>query len=145
MRNPTFDIMKGISIIAVIIGHCPIPGPLMKSIFAWHLPLFFFVSGYIFKQTTFETSVTKNAKALIKPYLVTCAVYIIYICLIIFLGDSSVSVADSIFNIVYGSACNYGIPGTEHAIGVIWFLLSLFWARLTYNFILKSRINGCSL
>lgn len=45
MRNVTFDIMKGIGILAVIIGHInDIPYmPYRHICFSFHMPLFFFV------------------------------------------------------------------------------------------------------
>jgi fucose 4-O-acetylase-like acetyltransferase len=54
MRNPTFDIMKGIGIVAMIVGHCILPYSLSHYIYAWHMPLFFFVSGYFYKQKQYD-------------------------------------------------------------------------------------------
>ena len=45
MRDPVFDIMKGIGIVAVIIGHSTVPGFIFKFLFIWHMPLFFIIGG----------------------------------------------------------------------------------------------------
>lgn len=47
-RDITFDIMKGVAILAMIAGHCFIPLKLHHFIYIWHMPLFFMVSGYFF-------------------------------------------------------------------------------------------------
>jgi polysaccharide biosynthesis protein PslL len=41
------DVLKGIGIVLVVLGHCP--NPFNKIIFMFHMPLFFFISGYLFK------------------------------------------------------------------------------------------------
>ena len=50
-RDSTIDIMKGIGIILVILGHAIQNNyvPLNKVILSFHMPLFFFVSGMLFK------------------------------------------------------------------------------------------------
>lgn len=47
-RNITFDIMKGIGILLVIVGHLNlIPmDPYRRIIFSFHMPLFLILSGY---------------------------------------------------------------------------------------------------
>ena len=51
MRNATFDMLKGIGILLVIIGHTFMKeiGPYIQ---AFHMPLFFMVAGYFFKLHT---------------------------------------------------------------------------------------------
>ena len=50
-RNEIIDIMKGIGIIAVIIGHMwNVPEvPYRNFIFSFHMPLFFLIAGYFYK------------------------------------------------------------------------------------------------
>jgi fucose 4-O-acetylase-like acetyltransferase len=48
-REDVFDIMKGVGIILMIIGHCAIPRLLWHFIFSFHMPLFFIISGFFFK------------------------------------------------------------------------------------------------
>jgi fucose 4-O-acetylase-like acetyltransferase len=64
-RNNYIDIIKGIAIILVVIGHCIQFGsgrsyldsevffndPLFKFIYSFHMPLFMLVSGYLFANT----------------------------------------------------------------------------------------------
>lgn len=47
-RKPVIDIMKGIAIILVIVGHLQIPDFFHHVIYSFHMPLFVIVSGYIY-------------------------------------------------------------------------------------------------
>lgn len=71
MRDNTFDVMKGIGIIAMIIGHMSIPHFLYDFIFSFHMPLFFLIGGYFFKPRPFKEIIQKSAGRLLKPYVVT--------------------------------------------------------------------------
>ncbi len=46
-RNDIFSMMKGIAIIAVVIGHCSIPC-VEGFVNQFHLATFYFVAGYFF-------------------------------------------------------------------------------------------------
>lgn len=46
MRKPEFDIMKGVLIILVVIGHTSIKIPLFDP-FWFHMPAFFMITGYL--------------------------------------------------------------------------------------------------
>ena len=61
------DIAKGIAIVAVIIGH-NIDGEINNLINSFHMPLFFFVSGYTFKAN--REKYIKDFKRLIVPYII---------------------------------------------------------------------------
>ncbi|MEO7862090.1 MAG: acyltransferase family protein [Nitrospirales bacterium] len=56
LRNKTVDIAKGLGILLVVFGHNWIvlheKGELFRVIFSFHVPLFFFLSGIFFKETT---------------------------------------------------------------------------------------------
>lgn len=42
------DVCKGIGIIAVVVGHV-YDGPVSRMVYMFHMPLFFFIGGYLFK------------------------------------------------------------------------------------------------
>ena len=50
-RDVSIDIMRGIGILSMLVGHCVIPDLLHKFIYMWHMPLFFIASGYFFRRT----------------------------------------------------------------------------------------------
>lgn len=50
-RDVTFDIMKGIGIILVVLGHVQQLDfyPLKTAIYTFHMPLFFILAGYLIR------------------------------------------------------------------------------------------------
>lgn len=41
-RDVSIDIMRGIGILSMLVGHCVIPDLLHKFIYMWHMLLFFY-------------------------------------------------------------------------------------------------------
>lgn len=143
MRNPIFDIMKGIAIVSMIVGHCFLPDILRKCIFIWHMPLFFFISGYFFKPVNNEITVLrKNTRSLILPYIVTCLFYLFLMLTKDFILDD-VDFYNSLVGCLVGSAVsdNSFHFFSEYSVGATWFLLALFWTRTLYNYI-RIRFTG---
>jgi len=67
-RLDWIDIAKGYGIILVIFAHLK-NWSFNNYIYSFHLPLFFFLSGYVFKaNNTFLDSILKKIKGLIIPY-----------------------------------------------------------------------------
>ncbi len=55
-RNPIFDIIKALGIIAIVIGHC-FPNPdVIRFVYGFHLPIFFFVSGLQFNDEKYDAA-----------------------------------------------------------------------------------------
>lgn len=80
-RSLTLDIAKGIGIILVVLGHCiksyTIPG---IFIYAFHMPLFFLISGVCFngeKYQEFKPFLYKRMRQLIVPAVVFTAVIVL--------------------------------------------------------------------
>ncbi len=61
-RIEAFDILKGIGIILMIVAHTYGPDSVIWNfIYAFHLPLFFIVTGFFYKQKPlFKVSIVKN-------------------------------------------------------------------------------------
>jgi fucose 4-O-acetylase-like acetyltransferase len=79
-RIEYLDIAKGIGILLVVLGHNDfevISLFVQRLIYSFHMPLFFFLSGYFINTgTPFIDFVKKRFNALIKPYLFT--IFLIY-------------------------------------------------------------------
>ena len=133
-RVATFDIMKGIGIIAVIMGHIDaLPYNLRIFIFSFHMPLFFIIAGYFFKpNNNFKLKFEKDFSRLVIPYLFS--VFFIFLMEIIveLINNEKPSLIRDIIAILYGTGGTHfslffsDVPG----LGPIWFLLALFWCRL---------------
>jgi acyltransferase len=66
------DIAKGIGIFLVIVGHSGLPVYAQWWIWSFHLPLFFFISGYFFSFNRYPNILSflqKRARGLLLPYL----------------------------------------------------------------------------
>lgn len=128
-RDITFDIMKGIGILLVIIGHLAHGyGPLIPIIYTFHMPLFFIVSGYFYKQKNPAELFKRDIKLLVIPYLLVSLLLIIYGVVISIIKQEP----DSFY--YWFSALLYA--GTPlGSIGPLWFLLAMFWCRQIYNFL----------
>ena len=80
-RLAMLDIARMVCIILVVIGHYdPADAPTHYSnmrmvIYTFHMPVFLFISGYLYivtrKSETFTAFITKKIKRLAIPYLVT--------------------------------------------------------------------------
>lgn len=84
--------MKTIGIYLIVLGHMfPKPGTIF--IYSFSVPLFFFISGFLFSRSeTFGSFLIKNIKSLIVPYL-----FINVICLFVLLCfNADFSMQDSL-------------------------------------------------
>lgn len=142
-RDIAIDMMKGIAIIAVIVGHLDVcinlSGDIVykvinRLIYSFHMPLFFIVAGYFYRGR--GLNIWKDFKRLIVPYFFTAFSICIFIVLY-----STVTNTDNI-HLAYhtleatfwGSGWPHGAPiyGNIPTIGAIWFLLALFWAKQAF-------------
>ena len=124
-RIEYIDIARGIGILLVALAHADISliSPyLHRFIYAFHMPLFFFLSGYFFhSDLPFWIFLKKRFNAIIKPYLVT--IVLIYVASISFTNMRFVTVFGRIVKSLY--ATGYYIDWVQ-----LWFLPSLFVSSL---------------
>lgn len=143
-RDIAIDIVKAIGILLMILGHCPaIPKmPFRHFIFTFHMPLFFIVSGYFFEAKDIKTSLIRDAKHLLIPYFITCAVVVILTLVkSLFMGESKTFYYIVATFIGSGSShlCRY--LADMPIIGAIWFLPALFVCKNAYNLLSKYPVN----
>ena len=68
-RISWIDMAKGYGTILVILAHLLNGGMLRLWIYTFHMPLFFFLSGYVFStKNDFKTFVKKKCKSIVIPY-----------------------------------------------------------------------------
>lgn len=132
------DSLKGIGILAVTLGH--ISNPYLKFIYAWHMPLFFFVSGYLLNlDTSFFNSIKKDLRNIILPFYIFGTIGIlIEVLKRIALPNYSFMYPDiSLLKEMVGLFVWADISQIHSYAFVLWFLPALFWARLIGLFLLK--------
>lgn len=67
-RIDYWDIIKGISILLVILGHQNRPLLLAAFIFSFHMPIFFVTNAYFIREYNTLRVIKKSAKTLLLPY-----------------------------------------------------------------------------
>lgn len=79
-RVDYIDVLKGIGILLVIIGHHLLEvNPIIAWINSFHMPMFFFVSGYLWKNKQSTIELVKNkAKSLLYPYFTLSAIVMVF-------------------------------------------------------------------
>lgn len=121
------DIAKGIGIISVVVGHLyeGILHLTMPIIYLYHIPLFFFISGFLYKKEDNLKYITKKTKNLLIPYL--------NICILITLIKASFNQGATLYS--YIESILLGNPGESFDINIapLWFLPSLFLSMIIYN------------
>lgn len=71
-RIAYIDVAKGIGIILVVLGHCLAYGcqnQFFRFIYSFHMPLFFFLSGYVFRSKDSTAFFTSKIKTLLLPVI----------------------------------------------------------------------------
>lgn len=142
-REKWIDVAKGIAMISVILGHMGNKN-INNVVFAYHLGVFFIISGYLIKDTTIsKNELNKKFERLMKPYFLTCLIIIILDCInvIIFNHDKSVYgitnvIANDFFRSFFasGSIRTFGSINIGTRIGAIWFLPALYFGTfITYK------------
>lgn len=114
------DILKGFGIILVVLGHNSPPHFLNVLIYAFHMPLFFFISGYIFNG---QDNIYKKFQSLIVPfYFIGLLSYLLWILKQAIFRSDEISFISPLIGLLYGSNINnylyFNLP--------LWFFTALF-------------------
>jgi fucose 4-O-acetylase-like acetyltransferase len=124
-RFKYIDVTKGIGILLVVLGHNDIVlvSPYLKLfIYSFHMPLFFFISGYFINVSTpFSQFLKKRFNSTLKPYFFT--IFLIYAVSLSFSNMGFQRAIERIIKAFYGSTTY--IDWTH-----LWFLPSLFVTSL---------------
>lgn len=129
------DVLKGITIILVVIGHNA-NETVTDFIYCFHMPLFFLLSGFLFSPKPMRKYLTRSFTRLIIPYMM----------FLLTIAAPQILSAIMHYNI-YG----YAIGGGKHfiisvlyggrlltgAYGVFWFISVLWFATNLFNLILR--------
>lgn len=122
-RKQWLDVCKGIGIILVVLGHLICYDRFISRwIFAFHMPLFFFCSGVVFKeQDNFLILLKRKVKVILLPYILFYFVGFMFTMLIPTWREE-VNVSELLHYLYIGQ------PEMFH-VGQIWFLICLFWVE----------------
>lgn len=141
-RSEYFDILKGIGIIYVVLGHVlnekygdVNTEVVRRFIYIFHLPLFFFISGYFIKKECFIHFVKKKIKTLYFPCVMISLFSLILVPLWVRVGvlkmPNAHILAQKVFKILFFKADGYFV-------GACWFFSLLFISVILFELILQT-------
>lgn len=119
-REVWIDMLKGYGIFVVTLGHAGVNFWVEKHIYSYHMFLFFFVSGYLYKQRKIKDVVHKKVRTLLIPFI---AWDIISSIVGAILNHLDLRGFVSTLLILKGNLC-FNAP--------IWFILILFFIEILY-------------
>lgn len=150
-RVEWIDISRGIAIIAVIIGHSLGKywlGGFAKFIFAFHMPIFFVLSGYLFHLQSKKVVLKKGIFNLLLPYAGTVMIelLILFFCKIFpnsYLYSRFGNANQLIIAGIYGVGSRPTLPFSNDMswIGAIWFLMAMFFATQIFNSVMLVKFK----
>lgn len=148
-------IAKAIGIICVVVGHSGCPEYMRSFIYLFHMPLFFFISGYCFKEkylNQFYNFTKQRITGLYFPFIKWTCLFILLHNLFYDLnlynsefgvssGNGTVSynfkaILWNLMNTIFRFSCH------EQLLGVFWFINSLFFGYFVFYLTLKLFKNS---
>lgn len=160
-RYEWLDIAKGIGMLLVLLGHSPVPLVISNQISTFHMPLFFFLSGLVFKYSkynSFAALIKTKAKTLLVPYVLFYLINYMFWALTIFIQTKTLNfdmqigtnikpyvmetVQMNLLNPIVGIFGS--IRGTEWSatLAALWFLQCLFITEILYYALCKILNNN---
>lgn len=130
---------KGILITLMVIGHSGAPQHLVDCIYLFHIPCFFFISGYLFKEeylNQIKTFVTRRLKKLYIPFVKWSFIFLIFHNILYHLNIYNNSYDFNEFKNKVFSV--FTMTGSEQLLGGFWFLKELLYTSLISLFIFKT-------
>ncbi|MDD4248349.1 MAG: acyltransferase family protein [Methanosarcina sp.] len=144
LRLRWIDTLKGIAIILVVVGHLSIYDDLGLYIYSFHMPLFFFISGYLFNMKKYKDVPMKflqnKAKTLLLPYLSFTAIsYLFYITcdFLLRIYQPAFQIETMLGKGLFFNLNNIFFIQKELINTPLWFLVCLFTTETLFYFISK--------
>ncbi|HKS00680.1 MAG TPA: acyltransferase family protein [Arthrobacter sp.] len=122
VRSGAIDFLRVLGIAAVVAGHIAAwSGPVLReTVYTWHVPLFFFLSGYLWSEGRgLIQEMNKRAKTLLLPYIVWLVPVGVW-----WLSQTDVVRGADLRRLMLGGS---NIGGT---LAAFWFVTALFFAVL---------------
>ena len=153
MRDNGVTISKGIAIILMVLGHASCPGPVNVYLSMMRMPLFFFMSGYCFKEKyLIETKayVTRRVTGIYWPYLKWSLFFLLIhnLCFHLNIYNGEYGFKDRTSHLYtlsefvdHAISVITKMSGHEQLLGGFWFLKSLFVGSLIF-YVTRRFVNS---
>lgn len=141
-RNIIIDISKALGIFLVVIGHTN--NVFVSYIYQFHMPLFFFLSGYVFKKNkifALKNYIFSKIKKIYFPFVITNVIFMCmhnFFSFIYFYTVKSNVKLYYVFNDYISQFIKIiSLGGGEQLVGPLWYLIALFEITILFAFFLK--------
>lgn len=123
---------RGLGILLMVMGHTnSFSGYFDKFIHAFHVPMFFVISGYLFRVNESSLSIIKKrVRSLLVPYFIFGGIHVLRATFI----ENTIKI-EFLENYLLWSKEGMPVPGT------CWFLMVMFWADIIYA-IVQKKMRG---
>lgn len=133
-HDKTISVAKGIGILLMVVGHAGAPDAITRWLYLFHMPLFFFISGYLLKDSYLQDR--KSAKKFLKNKILSLyKPFVMWVILFVLLHNLLASL--HIYSFSYSSdEVRFHIFQTflfrieEGMLGGYWFLWGLFYSSV---------------
>ncbi|MDR3090783.1 MAG: acyltransferase family protein [Clostridiales bacterium] len=112
-------------------------------IYVFHMPLFFFISGFLEKERGFRESVKRAAKSLLLPYVLFFGIFYVFYAFGACLKTPAAALPAALAKPLRRFFTSGGFTSSSYAqtwlAASVWFLPSLFWVKIAHAAALKIR------
>ena len=131
-RLSWLDVLKGIGIILVVIGHVYSNRTVFNWLYSFHMPLFFLVAGWVYKEKSVLTDIKRRIQTIVVPYFSFGLLVLFYWQVIERrFRDSDMSFMDSLLGLFSG--CYDNLDFNVH----LWFLPCFFVTVVLFNILVN--------
>jgi len=128
-RLEYIDFIKGFGIFLVVLGHATLPRS--PYIYSFHVPLFFFVSGYFFKDKPVSENLKSKLKRIYLPFVIFNVLTWLFFIIVGLLKGAPADKQDYLILIRTVAGIDNSVPQN----GPLWFLLCLFSLSIMFMLI----------
>ena len=139
-RIDSIDIAKALGIFLVVYAHTPLDERVQNWIYVFHMPLFFFISGYLFRFASNKELgpfAKKRCRQLVVPYVaINIVTYLFWVLIGRHFGADSGDTTSAWSPLLAALTCHgekmvHDVP--------LWFLLCLFIIEIAYHAIFNGK------
>ncbi len=139
-RYDFIDVAKGIGVLFVIIAHVNYTPSILTTIYSFHMPLFFIISGMLFSQSNysnFSAFIKRKVQTLICPYVLFYMLSILFHLIVRVIANiQNIKINEFLmyFSQMFLSQGSGKLPNAP-----LWFVPCLFVVEIIYFFISKLK------
>ncbi len=129
------DILKGIGIFLVVLGHLSFKNEnISHLIFSFHMPLFFVLSGFVFKRKKMSNFFLSKFRRILIPYIFFSFISFLAYYMLNF-RTSIYTIKDFFIGTLLGISNDYYLAWNV----VLWFLSSIFLVNVLFNVFFRKK------